>query len=189
MGVESFQERLKVGRGRLRREQRRRSWASVAGLLAAIVALIASGPIFDVGVPDSMDQVAYVVWVLASWLGALSLFAFGVVSSPSKTIRNASHAGLWIGMGAVAASAAVMPLGLVLMLVPVAVGASIVGRIAGFVFAALYLLVPVIAVLVSAMFQYYGGNANDVLQLTLRSATCLGTPSRAPCSTADEPWC
>ena len=127
----------------------------IAGLIAAVVALGLSGAMVDIGLPNSVDQWLYLVWVLGAWFGTCSLLAFGAVSEPSPQNSRYMQAGLWAGALAVAVGVAMAPLALILLLLPIGVGASIVRRFSGIGFAALYVALPFLALLVSAAHQRY----------------------------------
>ena len=159
MSIETFRRNLEAGRAQLRREQRRRAWSLIVGLIAAVFALGLSGAMADIGLPNSIDQWLYVVWVLGAWFGTCSLLAFGAVPEPSPPHSRYMLVGLWAGALAVAVGVAIAPLALILLLLPIGVGASIVRRLSGIGSAALYAALPFLALLVSVADQWYETSA------------------------------
>lgn len=159
MSIETFRRNLEAGRAQLRREQRRRAWSLIVGLIAAGLALGLSGSMADIGLPNRVDQWLYVVWVLGAWFGTCSLLAFGAVPEPSPPHSRYMLAGLWAGALAVAVGVSIAPLAIILLLLPVGVGVSIVRRLSGIGYAVLYAALPFLAFLVSVAYQRYGMSA------------------------------
>ena len=155
MSVESFRRRLEADQSRLHREQVYRAWSFAVGIVATILSLLLSASIPDIGFPSAPDQWLYMAWVLAAWLGSIALLVFGSISAPTPRVRRFITTGLWAGDLAMAAGVAMAPLALVVLLLPIGVGAMIMRRANGAVAAIIYLSLPLLALLGSVAYQYY----------------------------------
>ncbi|MEW5251634.1 hypothetical protein [Microbulbifer discodermiae] len=159
MSVHSFRKRLKAAQSRLHREQLYRAWSSAVGIIALLLAIGLSGFIPDVGFPSTADQWLYLAWVFSAWLGCIGLLIFGLVPEPSRRVRGLIFVGLWAGNIAVATGVTMAPPALIVLLLPVVIGAIIIWRAFGNTFAVIYLCIPFLAVVGSVVYQYYEATA------------------------------
>ena len=145
MSVESFRKRLEAGRSIQHRDQLYRAWSLVTGLVAVVVCVVLSGSLADMSPGEAAGQWLYLTWMLGAWLGAIALLVYGATSRSGVLVRGVVASGLWAGNLAMAAGVVMAPLALVLLLLPLGVGAMLIRRAHGRLAAAIYACVPLLA--------------------------------------------